>query len=169
MAANDYYNLPYTSNHGPHQNAALPQPQHDRYGAPVSPIATPFSDEAYPTYSNSRRSSLPKPTHYDGGALGDHTSDPFTDHNAVPLRSSQPNMDDPKVQHYTNDSEGQLRRFSRDRGRRTWKERLFGGKITWVVYFFTIVQLIVFLVEIIRMGKFQYHLNLIFGYRVDSC
>ncbi|KAF2239036.1 rhomboid-domain-containing protein [Viridothelium virens] len=156
MAANDYYNAPYASEYTHHQNAPpSTRPQQDHYGAPVSPVASAFADQPYSTYNSSRRSSIPNSTRYNGGALGDHTSDPFTDQNAVPLKPSQPNMDDPKVQHYMNDSEGQLhavRRLSRDRGKRTWKERLFGGKITWVVYFFTIVQLIVFLVEIIKNG-----------------
>ncbi|KAI9667400.1 MAG: hypothetical protein M1821_000215 [Bathelium mastoideum] len=154
MAANDYYNVPYSSHPNPDQNPShSSHPKQDPYGAPVSPVSSPFSDQAYPTYSSSRPLSVPKSTRYDGAALGDQTSDPFTDHNAVPLRSPNENLDNPKVRHYMTDSEGQLhpaRRLSRDRGRRTWKERLFGGKITWVVYFFTIVQLIVFLVEIIR-------------------
>ena len=158
MAANDYYNDPYSSDSHLRQPTSYAPPKQDPYGAPVSPVASPFSDQQYSAYAPSRPSSLPKSTRYNGATLGDHTSDPFTDQNAVPLRPPNDNMDDPKVKHYTADSQGQLhavRGFSRD-GRRTWKERLFGGKITWVVYFFTLVQLVVFIAEIIKNGKFPF-------------
>ncbi|KAI9713126.1 MAG: hypothetical protein M1820_001111 [Bogoriella megaspora] len=158
MAANDYYNeARYDSNY-PHNNTSLPPGGHsDQYigVAPVSPVSSRYSDHTYSAHPSSpSRTSVPSGfnSHSTGPAAA--SSDPYTDHNAVPLRPQGQNVEDPKMQHHMQDSEGQLRMVNRlsggGRGRRTWKQRFFGGKITWVVYFFTIVQIIVFIVEIVK-------------------
>ncbi|EGP90613.1 unnamed protein product [Zymoseptoria tritici ST99CH_1A5] len=149
MAANDYYHA--QSSHPP----AYPSPYYDyssRNDAPLPNLSSPtspFDDRAHPYHHE-------LPSHSYSGASGrihDH-ADPFEDHNAIPLngRKAKDNstnivspiepadQDDPFVR------DADPRRKKRRKSKDGW----FRGKITWVVYVLSAVQLIVFIAEIAR-------------------
>lgn len=153
MAANDYYHA--QSSHPP----AYPSPYYDyssRNDAPLPNLSSPtspFDDRAHPYHHE-------LPSHSYSGASGrihDH-ADPFEDHNAIPLngRKAKDNstnivspiepadQDDPFVR------DADPRRKKRRKSKDGW----FRGKITWVVYVLSAVQLIVFIAEIARNGGF---------------
>ncbi|KAF1918525.1 rhomboid family-domain-containing protein [Ampelomyces quisqualis] len=135
MAANDYYHTSHPPTGQPH--------------------GSPFDDD---------NSYHPAPN--SSGALGGYPAqntsyssqqDPFTDHNAIPLHS-QPKyeahqLDDGSPAPYTADPEAHARP-SRKRSKRKKQKKggWFGGRITWVVYTLTAVQIGVFVGELIKNG-----------------
>ncbi|KAH7041999.1 rhomboid family membrane protein [Macrophomina phaseolina] len=133
-----------------------------------SPVSSPFTDNAYPAYpQNSHMPPNPygpaygdDDTAYHGAAAyGQHRpsdTDPFGDGNAIPLHAQQPKMD-ASPGRYNMDPEGQAPLVGgdgmrRDRSRRHKKKKdgWFSGKIPWVVYTLTVVQIAVFIGEVIR-------------------
>jgi len=166
MAANDYY-YGYDNSHNDafyrsrREDAPLPslpatglpskprpqeQPSHD-----ISPVESPFEDTSYPAYS---RHDNYNHTPYDPTAPAASSSysynDPFADKNAIPLQAQKPGMNPMGVEL---ENGGIPRKLGspRDRppdGRRGW----FTRPITWAVFFLSIVQLIVLIVEFIRNG-----------------
>lgn len=182
MAANDYYNTSYpptgpatghaTAN-SPHDRTDAPLPplpgkqsQHI-----VSPASSPFDDHTYPPYPTNSNN-----TAYSSGALGGHADtsyhgppqyghstfaspydtppahgqhDPFADQNAIPM-TSQSKMDGSPTR-YNADPE-RTYPAPEKRRRHKKKEGWFSGRITWVVYTLTIVQIGVFVGELIKNG-----------------
>lgn len=147
MAANDYYHTSYGgagqqtgTTHGSTDNALPPnQAQHG---------ASPFDDHNYYNTPNS------------SGALGGYPSntsyssqqDPFTDHNAIPLHA-QPKSDGHKDADSPTRYHADPEAFPRPtRTRSTKKKGWFSGRVTWVVYILTTVQIGVFVGELIKNG-----------------
>lgn len=147
MAANDYYNT--NANSYPHAN-----PYHDTPLPPLPP-QSPFDDRA------SRPSYHQAPAQSYSGASGriHDDADPFDDGHAIPLNGRKPKHDSthtvsPILPHEQDDP------FVRDADPRKQRRRqdpvkqgCFKGKITWVCFVLTFVQLVVFVAEIIRNGK----------------
>jgi hypothetical protein len=159
MASNDYYDsfnrynkqdnplppLPVANSPHMRPTASTPAPT-------ISPVSSPFEDHAYPDYP---AASKPTPSHSGDtgyhGAAGGHqhqnpyhdSSDPFTDHNAIPLHS-QTKLDGSPTR-YNADPEA---RFPQQKKKKGW----FSGQITWVVYILTVVQISVFIGELIKNG-----------------
>ncbi|KAK4631624.1 hypothetical protein CLAFUW4_03160 [Fulvia fulva] len=146
MAANDYYNT--NANSYPHAN-----PYHDTPLPPLPP-QSPFDDRA------SRPSYHQAPAQSYSGASGriHDDADPFDDGHAIPLNGRKPKHDSthtvsPILPHEQDDP------FVRDADPRKQRRRqdpvkqgCFKGKITWVCFVLTFVQLVVFVAEIIRNG-----------------
>jgi hypothetical protein len=156
MAANDYYNTSYPPT-GQHQGTT-----HGKPDGAVSPISnnqshnSPFDDNHYYQTPNSSGALGGYPSH-NTSYSGQH--DPFTDHNAIPLHA-QPKMDgsghklnDGSPTRYNADPEA-YPRPSRKRSKKK-KEGWFSGRITWVVYILTTVQIGVFVGELIKNGTSQ--------------
>jgi hypothetical protein len=156
MAANDYYN----TSHGQHQGTTS---QFGKSDSPLSPLPsnqTPYSSSPFDDHNNYYN------TPNSSGALGGYPSnsntsyqgaqqDPFTDHNAIPL-NSQPKMDGHGHKHdddspirYAVDEEGGVRRRKSKKKKKGW----FQGRVTWVVYILTTVQVGVFVGELIKNGE----------------
>ncbi|TKA73074.1 hypothetical protein B0A49_02157 [Cryomyces minteri] len=122
----------------------------------VSPVTSPFDDRAYPAYPEPSQRGYGSDTGYFGASDGHNNShaDPFSDPTAVPLRSQKPKLDasvDPAP--YMPDSEDPFvrdRKATKRHRKRKGKEGWFTGKVTWVVYVLTLVQIVVFIVEIIK-------------------
>lgn len=143
MAANDYYN---TSYHGRREDAPLP----------ATP-SSPFDDHTYP-YQHPQSSY----SSFAGASSRNDGRDPFTDQHAVPMHDYTPNKhtsqssevpivpepyDDPFVR------DAKRSRWGRRRGgRNNTKKGWFSGRITWVCYILTLIQLVVFIVEIVKNG-----------------
>lgn len=156
MAANDYYqqsNSRYQLN---------PQDDYARFGyrtdAPLPPVPStahspsPFDDRTYPYQHQTPSQSYAG----SGGRIHDD-ADPFEDENAIAMNSRRKHdssttiapilpheQDDPFVR----DADPNKRKGRRRKEKDGW----FSGKITWVVYFLSAVELIVFLAEIIKNG-----------------
>lgn len=172
MAARDYYNAtPYDAPLPPLPTSS-PQgvrPHRDTHGVGVSPPTSPFDDNAYPTYPRpSERnpqspyynypndSSSTNTAYYGAGQRPEH-SDPFADHNAMEMHSqyqkhdgsSSPTGGNAAAEgQYVRDSHGHGSKRGSGKGRR--RKPWYKGRITWVVYTLTLVQCIVFVVEIIK-------------------
>ena len=141
MAANDYYtsaSYPSRPYHDYDNNAPIPPP--------LPPLPSPYAQSTQ---------SLPSRTY--SGVSGD----PFHDDNAIPLSDSKKHYssqsvspvmphegDDPFVREID-----PSRSRKKKRRRRHAKQGWFTGRITWVVFVLTVVQLIVFLAEIIKNGE----------------
>jgi hypothetical protein len=160
MAANDYY------------ASAGQQQQHHRADAPLppvpgnhsiqsqSPVTSPFDDRSQYGYPPTHNSSQVPLTGYDSqndtayhGHNTSHSADPFADQNAIPLQHG--NMDPEGRKRYTNDPEA---RYPQGHAMRDQKKKKgwFSGRVTWVVYILTTVQIAVFIGEVIKMGMFYF-------------
>jgi hypothetical protein len=159
MAANDYYNSqqqPHgSSTHYPKSDSPIspPSAQNPYSSSPFDDYHTPNSSGAlggYPSHSTTN-------TSYHGAQ-----QDPFTDHNAIPLHA-QPKMDghghghghkldDGSPMRYDTDPEGGVRRKKSKRKMKK-KKGWLNGRVTWVVYILTTVQIAVFVGELIKNGE----------------
>jgi hypothetical protein len=156
MAANDYYNTSYPPTGQPHGTT------HGRTDDPLPALpgnqpqksASPFEDHYYQTPNSS-------------GALGGYPShdtsysnqqDPFTDHNAIPLhvqlKTDTNKLDNGSPTRYNADPEA-YPRPSRKRSKKK-KKGWFSGRVTWVVYILTTVQIGVFVGELIKNGTSRF-------------
>lgn len=153
MAANNYYHDPgyghdsYNDYYERRNDAPLP---------PLPPPSThspsPLDDSRYPYQHQTPSQS------YSGasGRLQDD-ADPYEDNNAIPLSGRRKKHDStasvapilpPEPEDtFVRDADPRKKR------RRKSKDGWFKGKITWVCFALSAVQLIVFIVEIVRMGK----------------
>jgi hypothetical protein len=189
MAANDYYTDSHSQdtayNGGRRQDAPLPpvppiqHPADSTSSVNISPVTSPFSDQAYPTYPHPSQHNLqtphsksPAPTYYSHGpdAAGSRYSyggDPFGDQNAIPLQTQGYNnkpLPDvntsptyamgeaeqalPPPGRKSRRADGYQDRDERDRRKKGW----FTGGITWAVFLLSSIQLIVFIVELVKNG-----------------
>lgn len=161
MASNNYYNDQYRPSYDPRHEHPMATPPTAR------PSLSPFDDSpsypyAQPQYSHSSL-GRPSPSPYDPTS---DPSDPFADASAVPLRkynsehdstaSEHPMIDRAPVADYDDpfvrDAKPGRRRKARDA---STKEGWFRGKITWVCFVLSIIQLAVFLAEIIKNGMYR--------------
>ncbi|KAL8728935.1 MAG: hypothetical protein Q9181_005167 [Wetmoreana brouardii] len=167
MAANDYYN-PSDSHlpHKPHRRSDAPLPPVPDYelsprlrpNQPTSsPFATPFDDPTYRPYGQQSQQSLglEHPYYGAGGAPRPYDPSPYSED--IPLRdhlSKQSQQSSAYDQQRQGTEPAQAARMnSRQRsghGRRRKRKGYFSGRIPWVVYFFSLVQIIVFIAEIAR-------------------
>lgn len=139
-----------------------PKPHLDTSGH-ITPVPSPFEDSHYPPPSS--RSDNPfGDTSYHGSQQSLHKpySDPFGDNNAIPLQSKKPGMygSGGSPTHGAPDTENQfLRQDSDPRRRRRQRPKgpWYKQKIAWFVWFMTTIQVIIFIVEIIRNGTFLGH------------
>ena len=176
MAANDYYNNtysasgalppPHTATHSESPLPPVPGSHSQQHG--YSPATSPFDDAnrydsstTHLAHSNTNSSTPYADTSYHGAAPhtphnydnrydppANHQSDPFSDHSAIPLQN-QDKMGGGahNAAVYGADPE---RRYPREKSKK--KKGWFSGRVTWVVYFLTTVQVAVFVGEIIKNG-----------------
>lgn len=147
MAANSYYNTHSHDAANPYHDYPERQQEH----SVVSPLASPYDDDRTQPYSHQAPT-----TSYSGASSRLHDdSDPFDDGNAIPLNGRKPQHSStqtitpilPPEDPFVRDVDPREQR--RGRGRGGW----FTAPITWVVYVLTVIQLIVFIFEIVKNGK----------------
>ncbi|KAJ4305811.1 hypothetical protein N0V90_001343 [Kalmusia sp. IMI 367209] len=165
MAANDYYSS-FTPG-GSNPASRPPPPQHTPSATSISPVSSPFDDANRYDYSSTAHlahtqtgtSSAYSDTAYHGGADQSHPynkrydsppaagqTDPFADQNAIPLQQQgKMGSSHAAAGVYGMDPEARPREKRKKKG---W----FSGRVTWVVYFLTAVQVGVFIGEIIKNG-----------------
>jgi len=170
MAANDYFN---PSGQPQHKNdAPLPPTPGSHTQHSVSPVSSPFDDRPYPgqtqssgalggypidtSYSNT---SYQQPTQYDSSAhINDpyaRQPDPFADQNAIPLQN-QPKNDADQPARFNNDPEYYGMGVQPARKKSKKKKGWLSGRVTWVVYILTAVQVGVFIGELAKNGTSTY-------------
>ncbi|KAI4688140.1 uncharacterized protein J4E84_005068 [Alternaria hordeiaustralica] len=167
MAANDYYGNTQGQSHDRNDGPLPPIPSNHTQHS-ISPVSTPFGDRPYPTqtassgalggypidtsYSNT---SYQPPTQYSSTAhINDpyaRQPDPFADQNAIPLQN-QPKMDGSSPTRYNGDPEYYGMGVEPRRRKSKKKKGMFSGRVTWVVYILTAVQVGVFVGELIKNG-----------------
>lgn len=161
MAANDYYNHTYmtSAHHDPDSrtNAPLPPAPGNQSQQSISPVTSPFDDRNrfdYPSNTNLTQHQAPMgyDTSYHGASSPapgvaryntNQSHDPFADQNAIPLRQQHG-----KTAGYQADPEGRMYGVPEKKKKKGW----FSGRITWVVYILTTIQVGVFVGELIKNG-----------------
>lgn len=173
MAANDYYSSFPTDNHA----ASRPPPPHHTASAQslqsISPAASPFDDtnryDNHHDYSSTAHLTHTHtgPSYHSPDPYNNHAHpynqnydsppappqhDPFADQNAIPLQQ-QGKMGSAHAATgvYQMDPEGRPRE-KRKKKKKGW----FSGRVTWVVYILTAVQVGVFVGEIIKNGTCRF-------------
>ncbi|KAF2087257.1 rhomboid-domain-containing protein [Saccharata proteae CBS 121410] len=146
MAANDYYHP---------QDQHLYNNAYSREDAPLPPSAHTYRPYDQDTYHPDTYHPYGEDTGYHGASTHDgRPTDPFADQNAIPLHAQQPKNDGSPMR-YNADPEYQYGAAAampgkggrrRPRGKKGW----FKGPITWVVFTLTIVQIGVFIGEIVK-------------------
>ncbi|KAL1647600.1 hypothetical protein SLS61_007230 [Didymella pomorum] len=140
----------------------------------ISPVSSPFNDHNYPPYPSNGND-----TTHSSGALGGYPdtsyhgppqyapnayaspydtppahghNDPFADQNAIPLQNKMSGMSQQPLAYNADPERVYPAPEKRRRKHKKKKEGWFSGRITWVVYFLTIVQIGVFVGELIKNG-----------------
>lgn len=162
MAANEYYNTSSTPRpNRKNSDATLPSLPSDSY-APYSPhhtqpptpyMSSPsFEDTSYRPYADQSQQSIPSPYYASGGGGRDSHQSAYSDD--IPLRQhpSKRNSDLAAHDHLPDDP-AIIDRPPQSATRRRRKQGFFGGKIPWVVYTFTLIQVAVFIAELVKNGK----------------
>lgn len=167
MAANDYYSsYPSSNPHGHSRtDAPLPPAPGAQSSVSISPVTSPFDDHSrydYPSSSHQNLAQNSAPFGYGdtgyhgasshnahGAYQSSHTGDPFTDQNAIPLQSHA--KMDASPTRYGADPEGNVYAPG-PVPRKGRKKGWFKGRVTWVVYILTTVQVGVFVGELIKNG-----------------
>lgn len=161
MAANDYSNSPSDPS-GKRVDGPLPplpnpyssyNPNTQQYN--TSSTSTPFEDSSYRPHGRQSSQSLVYDTN-----TGSHDYYPGSYSDNIPLRPQQrkSSSDLLNPNHRPSDTEGArpplgTRKKSRTRSTRYKKKGLWSGRIPFVVYFLTTVQIVVFTAELIKNGK----------------
>lgn len=165
MAANDYYNN--ISHSQTRRNEAPLPPLPSPYSAystnpqqySASSISSPFDDPSYRPHGRQSQQDVPGDHGYYGAGGGGHgyDSNPYSDD--IPLRpqkrksssdllnpeSREPDMMRPQM--------GQRQKSRTGATRRKKKKGLWSGRIPFAVYTFSIIQVVVFIAELIKAGK----------------
>jgi len=167
MAANDYYD---TSSEPSRKRVDAPLPPvpypYSSYTSnpqqhQASSISSPYEDSSYRPHGRQNSPSLTSNhAHYNSGD-GGHELEPGSYSDNIPLRPQlRKSSSDLLNSHYRpSDAEGARpppgpRKKSRTGAtRRKAKKGLWSGRIPFVVYFLTLVQVIVFIAELVKSGR----------------
>ncbi|KAK1913777.1 hypothetical protein P3342_007021 [Pyrenophora teres f. teres] len=171
MAANDYFNPSGPPQHNNNNNAPLPPTPGNHPQQSISPVSSPFDDRPYPVQTHSSgalggypidtsysNTSYQQPTQYDSTAhINDpyaRQPDPFADQNAIPLQNqqNQHKNDGDAPMRFNNDPEYYGMGVQPARKKSKKKKGWLSGRVTWVVYILTAVQVGVFIGELVKNG-----------------
>lgn len=161
MAANEFYNSPY--GHPPRYDQVSPAPdpfRRQHAATPVSsisPYAPSDPDLQHPQHSHQSLSSDPS-VYPAAGGRGNNEADQYADN--IPLKSHAPYGSSP----YANEPPASYMQPTRlppspeviepQMNRTRKKKGFFQKKLPWVTYTLTTVQIVVFIVELVKMGTY---------------
>ncbi|RFU30703.1 hypothetical protein B7463_g5596, partial [Scytalidium lignicola] len=165
MAANDYYNPqssqpePYHQYHNDYSQQSLPSYRSElpsQVPPRSSPFEAPFDDHVYPLGGS--QSSFGQDSRYYGQGGDGRPQNSMSSTDAIPLRDQVPPKDNDVTDHVYDAAEAPpyLQDTRRNRlsgmGGRGGIGGMFKkkGRIPWVVYTFTLVQVAVFIAEIVK-------------------
>ena len=158
MAANEFYNPSSNQANGPHHDAPpqLPLESYATYPShptqPLSPrVSSPYEDTAYRPYERSHQGT-PSPYYASGGGGRETEPNPYSDD--IPLRQHPSKASSDILRDPLPYDPAIIDRPSQNAARRRRKRGFFGaGKIPWVVYTLTLIQVCVFIAELARNGE----------------
>ncbi|KAL9100670.1 MAG: hypothetical protein Q9163_003977 [Psora crenata] len=166
MAANEYYNPlgqdsgrrtdgPLSQPDGPqfhHSPNSFPSYSSNPHQQPSSSVPSHQEDYSYRPYEHSQNTG--PSSYYTSDEVGrrDHKNKPYYgDDIPLPQHPSERNSDVLRHDHLANDPTI-IDRPPPKTGIRIGKRRFFSGKIPWVVYTLTTVQIVVFIAELGKNG-----------------
>lgn len=159
MAANEYYDSHSIRSVQRRPEAPLPPlpPSNSddisQHESAISPITSPF-DDRHRIYEGQSEHSFGSHQGYHGGFGEGHDREPNPYSDDIPL-SAKGNSDRFAPDNLGYASGGMYNNPAQDpalnRPQRT--RAIFSGKIPWVVYLLTTIQIVVFIVEIVRNGE----------------
>lgn len=123
-----------------------------------TPVASPFDDPSYRPYGRESQQSIQSNYQYYGGGR-DYETNPFSDD--IPLKTNtQKSPTDLYASdqfRYEPERTNTLAAEETRSNRKPKKKGFFSGKTPWVTYLLTLIQSIVFLVELIKNGMANFH------------
>ncbi|KAK3616080.1 hypothetical protein LTR56_022432 [Elasticomyces elasticus] len=152
MAANDYYDATYqkqTPYHDPLDSGRHESP------LPPLPASAPYQEHAYPYQHQAPAQTYSGYSGYSGRSHDD--PDPYEDENAVPMNTRRKHDSsttiDPILPHqmedpFVRDADPRKKRRRKSTSQQGW----FKGRITWVVYVLSVVEICVFIAELVKNG-----------------
>ena len=178
MAANEYYNKPLPKPAPSQFDPYTPQTSHSSPAPPysstqalplhqptVSPFESVFDDHVYPLDSRQgSQSSMQKPARYgqDTAYYGQGRVSPEEQrygNDDIPLQDRPPPIKDSDIEMSDHVHDAPGRQKKKKKGNvRFGQLGMFGAdkkRIPFVVYIFSAVQIIVFIVEIVKNGRFR--------------
>lgn len=118
-----------------------------------TPVTSPFDDPSYRPYGRESQQSIQSNYQYYGGGR-DYDPNPFSDD--IPLKTNTQNSPSGPYAsdqfRYEPERTNTLVADETRSNRRPKKKGFFSGKTPWVTYVLTLIQSIVFLVELIKNG-----------------
>ncbi len=161
MAVNEYYNPSPSPRNGRRYDAPPsrlpldPYATYDSHPTQPSPphISSPYEDTSYRPYADRSQQSTPSPYYASGGGGRDTEPNPYSDD--IPLRQHQSKASSEMLRDPLPHDPAIIDRPAHDTTRRMRNRGFFGnGKIPWVVYTLTLIQVCVFIAELARNGEF---------------
>ncbi|KAF2182009.1 rhomboid-domain-containing protein [Zopfia rhizophila CBS 207.26] len=161
MAANDYHSS-FNASQRPNDNPLSPVPSSNiplpgnQSTHSISPVTSPFDDRRYeyPSAGQSQQSLGYNDTAYHGASdqphrynSPSHSTDPFADQNAIPLQS-QGKMDASPMRYNADPERMYPTRYNTHK--KSKKKGWLSGRVTWVCYVLTVIQIAVFCGELIK-------------------
>ena len=165
MAANEYYSPAPSPGNGRRYDARPPRLPLDPYATysshPTQPspqpsppqISSPYEDTRYRPYADQSQQSIPSP-YYASGAGGRETEpNPYADD--IPLRQHPSKRNSEILHDPLPHDPAIIDRPAQNAVRRRKQGFLGGGKIPWIVYTLTLIQVSVFIAELVKNGEFD--------------
>lgn len=159
MAANEFYSD--NSAKRSRTDASLPHPPQSTFDHSTeyepsiqqnTPVTSPYDDPSYRPYGRESQQSIQSNYQYYGGGH-DYDSNPFSDD--IPLKANthkSPSAPYSSDQFIIPERTNTLAAEETRSNQRPKKKGFFSGKTPWVTYVLTLIQSIVFLVELIKNG-----------------
>ena len=159
MAANEYYNVSPSQGNGRRYAAHPPHLSLDPYATysshPTQPspphISSPFEDTSYRPYADRSQQSTPSAYYASGGGGRETEPNPYSDD--IPLRQHPSKGSSEILRDPLPHDPAIIDRPSQNAARRRRKRGFFGGKVPWVVYTLTLIQVCVFIAELVKNGE----------------
>jgi hypothetical protein len=165
MASNNYYHNDFSNSQQPSYNTGAYHDHDNRNEAPLPPLPYNTSPSPSPLVDPYGQPSAAPSSRYDTDPYDDRSAIPLDErgnkhgsmHSIAPILPPQHPDDDPFVRDAKPGKK--RRRRSDERGDRVDEDDgWFKGKITWVCFFMSVVQLAVFLAELIKYGELGFGL-----------
>lgn len=160
MAANEYYNPSPSQGNQRRSDAPPPHLPLDPYATysshsmqPSPPhVSSSYEDTSYRPYADRTQQSTPSAYYASGGGGRETEPNPYSDD--IPLRQ-HPSKGCSEILHDPLPHDPAIvDRPSQNAARRRRKQGFFGrGKIPWVVYILTLIQVCVFIAELVKNGE----------------
>lgn len=161
MAANEHYNPSPSPRNGRRYDAPSPRLPLDPYATysshPTQPspphVPSPYEDTSYRPYADESQQSIPSPYYASGGGGRDTDPNPYSDD--IPLRQNPSKGSSEMLRDPLPHDPTIIDRPAQGAVRRRGKQGFFGhGKVPWIVYTLTLIQVCVFIAELARNGEF---------------